>query len=428
MGKRMRTTFLRISLAFILAWGCIIAPGIPASADVRPDDLVAGKPVGEGHPEVPDAPNIVADYAALCAKDGTILWERDAGTAVPMASCTKIMTALVALETVSPDTMMIVTYGAAWTEGSSAGLQIRDTLPLRDLLLCMMVPSGNDAAVAIAENVSGTEFAFVKLMNAKAEQLGMRDTRFSNASGIIDEGNYTTARDYLILTRAAMSNELFRNAVTMSEVGLEISGRWESFYSTNRLLWEMDGANGIKTGFTDAAGYCLVASARRNNFEFYAIVFHSSTEAQRFVDARVLLEWGFAHYRTVELINAAIPVAELACLDWLDRTVSVVAEGPVSVNVFDYNGPITQEVTLKEKKGPIKKGEVVGSIIWTQNKEVIAHVNLVALEDVPDPGFWDGVKIWWSRLWGGFSGKPANAKSTISLPEVFDLKIANVNG
>jgi D-alanyl-D-alanine carboxypeptidase (penicillin-binding protein 5/6) len=393
----------------------------PAQADVRVGDRVDGKPLGDGHPLVPDAPDIVADYAALCTEEGLVLWERDAQTSVPMASTTKIMTAVVALENASPDTSMLITYGAANTDGSSAELQEGDTALLRDLIICMMVPSGNDAAVAIAENVAQTEFAFVDMMNAKAAALGMTGTHFSNASGIRDEDNYTTAADYLLLTRVAMQDKLFREAVGAQEMAAEVSGLEKTYTSTNLLLDEMEGANGVKTGFTDEAGYCLVASAERGAFELYAVILHSSSEEQRFADARALLEWGFTHYRSVELINASKPVAEVALLSWIDKTVPVAAASPVAANIFDYAGEIRQEVTLTEKEGSISKGEVLGSLVWTQEQEVVAEVDLLASADAPEPGFWEGIGIWWKRLWGGLWGEAKHATSTTTLPDRFDL-------
>jgi D-alanyl-D-alanine carboxypeptidase (penicillin-binding protein 5/6) len=398
-----------------------------AHADIRITDRVADQPLGEGHPTVPDAPDVVADYAALCTKGGLVLWERNTQAKISLASTTKIMTAVVALENAEPDTLMLVTYGAATTEGSTANLREGDTATLRDLISCMMVPSGNDAAVAIAENISGTEFAFVDKMNEKAAELGMSGTHFSNASGIRDEENYSTVADYLLLTRVAMDNELFRQAVGTPEVTVDVSGREMTYNSTNILLTELEGANGVKTGFTDEAGYCLVASARRGNFELYALVFHSDSEEQRFVDARALLEWGFAHYRTVELINAAKPVADVALLSWIDKTVPVAAAAPISAHVFDYAGEIQQEVTLIEKEGSISTGDVVGSLVWTQGQEVLAEVDLLATQDVPEPDFWEGIGIWFKRLWGGWFGEPPHATSTTTLPKTFDLEIANVN-
>lgn len=423
----MRRFLLRIFLAFTLVAGCAVALPATASADIRADDTVAAKALGDGHTSVPDAPDVKADYAALCTQEGLVLWERNAHVQVPMASTTKIMTAVVALERADPDTPMLVAYGAAMTEGSTAELQAGDTALLRDLLIGMMVPSGNDASVAIAENIAGTEYDFVKLMNEKAAELGMKDTHFSNASGLLDEDNFTSASDYLILTRAAMGNNLFRGIVAAPQATVEVGGRTQTYYSTNRLLEMMDGANGVKTGFTDDAGYCLIASAKRDNFELYAVVFHS-TDEERFSDSQTLLEWGFAHYRGIDLIDSTRTVANLAALSWIDKTVPVRAVSPVSTIVFDYGGAIKQELSLIAKEGPIRKGEVVGAIVWTQAGEVIAKVNLVAAGSVPDPDFWEGVGIWWKRFIGGFFGDPAHAESTTDLPETYDLKIASVNG
>jgi D-alanyl-D-alanine carboxypeptidase (penicillin-binding protein 5/6) len=264
-------------------------------------------------------------------------------------------------------------------------------------------------------------------MNEKAAALGMADTNFSNASGIKDEDNYTTVADYLLLTRAAMGNSLFREVVGSTEVTAAINGQEKEFYTTNLLLEELEGANGIKTGFTDEAGYCLVASAQRNGLELYAVVFHSTSEEQRVVDAQTLLEWGFAHYRTVELIDANDPIADLALLSWIDKTVPVIVAAPVSVNLFDYAGEVVQEVTLVEKEGTISKGETVGSLIWTQGGEVLARIDLVAARSAPVPDFWEGIAIWWQRLWGKLFGDPPHATSTTTLSPVFDLQIANVN-
>jgi D-alanyl-D-alanine carboxypeptidase (penicillin-binding protein 5/6) len=195
----------------------------------------------------------------------------------------------------------------------------------------------------------------------------------------------------------------------------------------------MEGTTGVKTGFTDEAGYCLVASAKRGIFELYAVIFHSDSEDQRFVDAQTLLNWGLAHYRTIELINATQPVADVALLSWIDKTVPVVAAAPISVSIFDYAGNVHQEVTLVEKEGSISKGEVVGSLVWTQGQgsgreEVLAAVDLLATESVPEPDFWEGVAIWWKRLWGGLFDEPRHATSTTTLPETFDLIIANIQG
>jgi D-alanyl-D-alanine carboxypeptidase (penicillin-binding protein 5/6) len=185
----------------------------------------------------------------------------------------------------------------------------------------------------------------------------------------------------------------------------------------------MEGANGVKTGFTDEAGYCLIASAEQNGFELYAVVLNSTTEDQRFEDAEALLEWGFAHYRTVELINATQPVATMALTSWINKTVPVAAAAPASANLFDYAGAIKQEVRLIDKEGSVNQGEEVGSIIWTQGTEVIAQVSLVSTQSVAGPDFWEGVSIWWQRFVGGFFDDEPHATSTTTLPETFELEI-----
>ncbi|MDR1422525.1 MAG: D-alanyl-D-alanine carboxypeptidase [Coriobacteriales bacterium] len=416
---------IRGLLAFVLVCSLtFVTPAstlTPAFADVRGDDLVAGQPWEQVSPAVTDEPDIVADYAALCTEDGTILWERDGNAPVPMASTTKVMTAIVALELCSPDTPMLVTYGAATTEGSSASLWEGDTTTFRDLLIGMMVPSGNDAAVAISENVAGTEFAFVDLMNAKAAELGMTDTHFSNASGIIDEENYTTARDYLIAVRYAMTQPLFREIVGQQQSTANFGGREETFTSTNHLFDLMEDVTGIKTGFTDAAGYCFVGSASRANIELYVVVFHSSDETQRFFDAQTLLEWGFAHYYAVELINANTTVANVALTSWIDKSVPVNAAAPVAIHIFDYAGPIVQEVEVKDWEGSIVKGDTVGTVVWTQNGEVLATCDVLASTTVAEPGFWEWLSIGWDRFWGGFTGKPAHLDTQVLLPQTFTL-------
>ncbi|MDR2197629.1 MAG: D-alanyl-D-alanine carboxypeptidase [Coriobacteriales bacterium] len=403
----------------------IFSSGVPGSApyrafaDVRESDRIGTERLDAVDPPILDAPDIAADYAALATEEGVILWERGGEVSVPMASMTKLMTAVVALEHCDPETPMLVTYGAATADGSSASLWEGDTTTFHDLLIGMMVPSGNDAALAIAENVAGTEFAFVDLMNEKAAELSMTSSHFSNASGIIDEENYTTPRDYLLLVRHAMQQPLLREVVGQPEAWAYFGGREEHFVSTNQLFHMMEGVTGIKTGFTDAAGYCFVGAVKRGDLELYAVIFHSSDENQRFLDAQTLLEWGFTHYRSVELIKSETPVAELALLSWIDKSVEVCAAARVEVSVFDYAGPITQELELAEWEGTVVKGDVVGSIIWSQGGEVLATCDALAVRTVPEPDFWEGVGISLKRFWGGLFGDPAHLETKILLPEIF---------
>jgi D-alanyl-D-alanine carboxypeptidase (penicillin-binding protein 5/6) len=412
--------FQHVALALFLVVSLLAVPQA-GYADIRDTDTIGGQPVGTYTATTSDIPDIQASYAGLCTSDGRMLWERDTGTPTPMASTTKIMTAVVALESTGLDTPMAVTVGAAGVDGSSAHLQPGDVLPLRDLLYAMMLPSGNDAAVVIAENIAGMEHSFANLMNDKAAALGMTSTRFSNASGLIDDDNYTTVHDYLILTRHAMQNATFREVVGSKTATIAINGQDVTYTSTNLLFDRLPGTLGIKTGFTDAAGYCLVSAARQNGIELYCVVFHTASEEQRFIDSQALLEWGFRHYRPIELINTSQQVGEMGLTSWIDKSVAVYPAQVVTINLFDLDGPINQEIDLSDHDGSIRKGDACGSIVWTQGGDVLAEVGLVSSQTVETPDFWQGVVIWWQRLWGGFNGEATHIATELLLQPTLEV-------
>ena len=406
--------------AFALLAGLLDTPITTAFADVRDTDAINGIQLSEftgSH----DAPDIQADYAGICSKDGSLLWERDADIQVPMASITKIMTALVALDSAELDTPITVSNIAAELGGSTAELQAGEIVDLHTLLYGLLIPSGNDAATAIAEGIAGNEAAFVEKMNQKAAELGLRSTAFSNVSGIEDVDNYTTVSDCLQLTRIAMTDQVFRQIVGVPEATVTIDGVDVTYESTNLLFEEFEGAIGVKTGFTDAAGYCLVASAQRNGIELYSVVLNCDSDVSRVSDSVALLEWGFQHYRPIELVNSAKPVGQMALKDWLDKTVEVHAANPVSVQLFDYDGDVSQEVSLNDWEGSVAKGESVGSIVWAQNGEVVATTELVSAESVAAPDFFQWLNITWSRFWGGFSGSQTVASTKVYLGESFQI-------
>jgi len=422
----MRSNALRLLLALALLLGSAAA-GLgtlpPAFADQRPGDTVNGTPIGDLVPPAEDLPSITASYASICTGGGTVLWERDANTQTPMASTTKIMTALIALENSAPETPMMVTVGASTTDGSTAGLEAGQTLTLHDLLYALMLPSGNDAAVVIAENIAGTTFSFVDLMNEKAKALGMANTHFADVHGLSDEDHYTTANDFLILTRAAMQEPLFREVVGTREITVVIDGEEVKWESTNLLFDLMPNATGVKTGFTDLAGYCFVGTAQRNGIELYAVIFHDTVDdpQPRFDDAAALLEWGFRHYRRVELINTKQLVGTMALTSWLDKNVEAYVPATINLELFDLDGPISQEILLEDWEGAVRKGAICGSIIWSQNGEVLATSDLMAAQSVPEPSFFEGLSISWTRFWGNLFGNLEVQKTEITLSDTLTL-------
>jgi D-alanyl-D-alanine carboxypeptidase (penicillin-binding protein 5/6) len=392
-----------------------------AYADQQATDLVAGTPLADS--PVSDAPNITSPSALVATADGTILWERGGLIQRPMASTTKIMTAVVALEHASLDMQCTVTMGAANTDGSSAWIMQGDVASLYDLLVGLMVNSGNDAAVAIAENVAGDVFTFVDMMNTKAQELGMKNTHFVDPNGLGEDGLHSTAEDYLILTRYAMRNETFRSIVCMHDATVYINGRQIDYFSTNKLFYRMDGVIGVKTGTNYMADNCLVACIDHDGMLFYTVVFGAPSDEARYDDTVRLFEWAFYHYRHVELINSNTLVADLALKSWPNETVPVRAPHPVAISVFDYGGPILQEVELADWEGSISRGQKVGRIIWSQNGEVLATSDLVADAARNAPTFWENISIKWDRFVKGIGGNPGYSETKVYLPGTFEIPI-----
>lgn len=235
-------------------------------------------------------PDLSAEAALLADETtGQVLLEKNARQRRAVASTTKIMTALVVLERARLDEQVVVSPAAAYTGGNMVGLAPGERLSVWSLLHGLLLNSGNDAATALAEHVAGSVSAFAELMNAKVQVLGMADTHFVNPHGLDAEGHYSTAYDLWLLTREAMRNPVFREIVTKST--------WtegtRTYVNLNQLLLRYPGADGVKTGTSDAAGECLVASATRRGHRLVAVVLHSQ---DRYADAAALLDYGFAAY------------------------------------------------------------------------------------------------------------------------------------
>ncbi|MGC8839761.1 MAG: D-alanyl-D-alanine carboxypeptidase family protein, partial [Anaerolineae bacterium] len=236
-----------------------------------------------------EAPPTPLAEAALLGDESTgeVLWEKNAHQRRAVASTTKIMTALLTLERADLDGEVVVSPAASYTGGNMVGLAPGERLSVRDLLYGLLLNSGNDAATALAEHVAGSAEAFVDLMNARAQALGMADTHFVNPHGLDAEGHYSSAYDLWLLTREAMKNPVFRDIVATP---VQTLGP-RTYVNLNLLLTAYPGADGVKTGTSDWAGECLVASATRRGHRLIAVVLHSP---DRYGDARALLDWGFA--------------------------------------------------------------------------------------------------------------------------------------
>ncbi|WP_039993451.1 D-alanyl-D-alanine carboxypeptidase family protein [Slackia sp. CM382] len=436
-GPSMRRCVLGIVAALVLAIGI----ASPAWADVRPStDLVLGSTEASRGLSIDNSPDIDAEAALAVTYDGRELFARNADSEYKIASITKIMTAIVALDNASLTDTITVSDKAGTTIGSSAQLRPGDTMSLKTALQGLLVPSGNDAAVAIAETVGARlvtdaqpdpEGAFVDAMNARAAEIGCTDTLFTNPHGLDSDGYesdaHSTAHDVAKMTAYAMQNDTFRSIVGGGDVTVTVTQkdgtqRAITLISTDELLGVYDGMVGVKTGTGDVALNCFAGACERTEDSIYTVVLGSSTEEGRFDATTSLLDWAFDNIQDVDLINspyaldrsgANVPVvAEVACTAWPDKTVrATVADPDALTRIFAASGTITQDVSYDEPSGAVKSGDKVGAIDFFQGSERIASVDLIAAEDVAAPNIFEGFGIWFARLVADLQGQPSVAAS-----------------
>jgi len=254
-----------------------------------------------------EAPSILSRYAVIYDRtSGRVLWGKDENTPVPMASTTKIMTAIVMLEQIGTDRLnetVVVDKQAANTAGSRLGLSTGDKITYNDLLYGLMLCSGNDAAVQIAISTTGSVENFATLMNKKAESLGLQNTQFVTPHGLDREGHYTTALELAKLADYALENPKFAEVVSTKQYTVTINGYQKTISNTNELLGYLEGVNGVKTGYTSKAGRCLVTSCNRNGFEIITVVLGADTRKIRTQDSAKLIEYAYKEYELVDVEN-----------------------------------------------------------------------------------------------------------------------------
>lgn len=283
------------------------------------------------------------------------------------ASTAKLMTALVVLQQANLDDVAVVSAYAAGTSGSRMGLVAGETLPVRDLLIGLLLPSGNDAAVALAEHVAGSEAAFVALMNQTAAALGLSETQFANAHGLDAPGQTTSASDLVLVTKAALAYPYFAQVVALSDA--QVAGR--ALTNTNELLNAYRGADGVKTGTTEAAGECLVASVTRRGHRILAVVLGS---ADRYADVTVLLDYAAVGWRWG---SAGLPDDALA---WTrgpeDRLYRLRAVHEFDIYLPAWQWRIIEPVRRVDASAPLTGTLPVGELHWMLGAEIVATVPL----------------------------------------------------
>ena len=325
-------------------------------------------------------------FVLMDATSGRILVEKNSENKMPMASTTKIMTAILALENGDLNSTVSVSPKAASVGGSSFYLRAGEILTLENMLYGLLLPSGNDAAVAIAEHIGGSQEKFVQMMNKKALELGALNTHFANPHGLDDPEHYTTAKDLAVIAKHAWNYNKFREIVQTKTKEIRDGNYVRQIFNTNRLLWQFEGADGIKTGYTGKAGRCLVATASRKGFRLISVVLGSS---DHFKDSQKLLDYGFANYNLKPIIFKNRFYATATVEDGIFNTVDLIAEDSVLLPLKDGERVSYYVIAPKKVKAPIFKGERIGQLQIYIDDNYAASISLVASKDIRQKQYYD---------------------------------------
>lgn len=254
--------------------------------------------------KVEDLPKINSRYAVVIDKNNkTVIYGKNENTKTKMASTTKIMTCLVVLENANLRDVVETSAKAARTGGSKLKFKKDDKISVNDLLYGLMLRSGNDAAVALAEHVGGNIDGFATLMNKKAVELGLKNTHFETPHGLDSDNHYTTPYELALLTAYALENNIFKTIVGTKSCSININGIPRTIFNTNELLGNLNGVYGVKTGFTNGAGRCLVTAIKRENLDAICVVLGADTKKDRTADSVKLIEYTFKNYESINLSN-----------------------------------------------------------------------------------------------------------------------------
>lgn len=387
--KRLISAILCFVIAVTIPQICVADGGI--ATEYMSEDLTAdasGVLSVSAKQDAEDTLEIQGKSAVLMERDtGKILYSLNPDERCAPASITKIMSLLLIMEAIDNgkltlDTMVTASEHACSMGGSQIWLEPGETMTVNELLKATVIASANDATVALSEAVSGSEEAFVGAMNRKARELGMKDTNFVNCSGLDAEGHLTTARDIAIMSCALLKHDLIKDYTT---VWMDSLRDGESqLVNTNKLVRFYEGATGLKTGTTSAAGFCVSASAEKQGMELCAVVLGASNNDERFGTARKLLNHGFANWglHTVTVNKKDIP--EIKVQKGCSKTVTAVPEGKGKYLIEkEAEGKLTTEVDIAESfAAPIAKGQKLGTVKVKFGEKTIGEIDLIAAEAV----------------------------------------------
>lgn len=397
--------FVALATAGIVLGSGLATAQAPAPAPARPAALSDNLPIPDAPAPATSKAWLVMDYAT-----GQVLAGENIDAPVEPASITKVMTSYViaaemAAGKVKPTDQVMMTErawreGGAGTDGSYSGFEVNQAAPLVEMEKGMVVQSGNDAAIALAEHVAGSEQAFAQLMNAYAKKIGMKASHFVNPHGLTAEGHVTTAHDLALLGRALIRD--FPEAYSYNKIK-EFTVGPITQPNRNLLLWRDPSVDGIKTGHTSSAGYCLMASAKRGDQRLITVVMGDTSENQRAVDSQALLNWGFRFYESHQLYAANKSLATPKVWKGDADSVQVGVAQPLLVSTprGKYERLKASMELPKSLVAPIAKGQKLGTVKVALDGKVVAEAPLVALQGVEEGGFfkrlWHALLMWWAE-------------------------------
>ncbi len=321
--------------------------------------------------------------AVLDLASGQVLYNKHMHLRRPPASITKILTTIIALEEAAPEELVTVSRRAVYQEGSSIYLAEGEKISLEELLYGIMLSSGNDASVAVAEHIAGTVENFCDLMNRRAREMGAQNSNFVNPHGLPQADHYSTAYDLAIIMCYAMNNEVFRRITATKYKTISWAGHdWgRGLRNHNKLLWRYSDISGGKTGYTRAAGRCLIASAGRNNREVVAVLLNSAND---WLESRNLLDYGLDHFKQVTLLEKGELIHEIDWAGSREGKLGLITESPITVLVPQGDRTIVKkELYIKsELELPIMKGDLVGSLQISVDDRLLNRTDLIAQNDL----------------------------------------------
>ena len=353
-----------------------------------------------GQSFVPDAPELdLKSYILIEPNTNTVIAEFNSTSEIEPASMTKIMTAYVAADQISNeliavDDEVLISEKAWRMEGSRMFIEAGKRVSVSDLLKGIIIQSGNDASVAIAEYVGGTERGFVDLMNAYAGSLNMNNTNFQNSTGLPAENHFSSAKDLAILTSNLITKfpEIYsfykEKQFTFNEI---------KQLNRNKLLWRDDSSDGVKTGHTKAAGYCLVGSAKRGDMRLITVVAGSDSDNNRFMASQRLLEYGFRFFATQKILNANQEYKQINIWGGVEKTLGLGVLEDISITLprTSFKDLVVNYNYSNNIQAPIEIGQKIGTLEIVNNDEIVFSTELVALQNIKAKGFF-------GRLWSKF--------------------------